>query len=74
MERLEKEIEEIEEQIRLIETEMSDPDYSSDHERLTELQERLDEQSGILEQKYEDWASKEDAYRSFLQEHGDIIV
>ena len=74
MERLEKEIEEIEEQIRLIETEMSDPDYSSDHERLTELQERLDEQSGILEQKYEEWASKEDAYRSFLQEHGDIIV
>ncbi|HBN83703.1 MAG TPA: ABC transporter ATP-binding protein [Clostridiales bacterium] len=72
LDKLEKEIEELEAQIDTIQTDMSDPDRSSDHEHLGRLQMLLDEQSGILEEKYEQWASKEEEHNSFLRENGEI--
>lgn len=72
LEKLEAEIEGLESEIRLCEKEMSDPDRSSDHEHLGKMQKRLDEQSGKLEEKYEQWATKEEELNSFLLENNDF--
>lgn len=72
LEKLENEIEELEAAIHNIQTEMSNPDRSSDHEHLGKLQLALDQRSGILEEKYEQWASKEEEHNLFVKKNGEV--
>lgn len=59
-EKLEKEIEFLENENRVIEAEMMKTGIMTDHEKLSELSERLNGNKDLLEIKYDEWVELQD--------------